>query len=89
MGEREGYTTWEFPIRKALKYFAIVWFVGVICGAVGITIAWKTDWYQRLGTLVGSFLWVNWWVSPFLLGVLVVAVYFDRRAKSRKTYGRY
>jgi len=24
LGEREGYTTWEFPVKKALKIFALI-----------------------------------------------------------------
>jgi len=87
--ERSGYSTWEFPISKAVKYFLRAWIIGIVCGVVLTVIAFKTDWYQQLGRLTLSFLTVNWWVSPFLLGSFIFIVWLNRLTKKNKSYGRY
>ena len=75
-------STYEIPVLRLLKYLFIIFLFGVAVGLGMAVIAYKTTWWQQLGTATVNFHVANPWFLLIYGGFgLVSLIYIGLRKK--------
>lgn len=80
-------STYEAPIWRLIKYMFIVLVFGMFLGAAMTVIAYRTGWWQQLGTAIWSFHMANWWMFGLysIFGtVTILAARYDHRKRVKQ-----
>jgi len=73
-------STYEIPVMRLLKYMFIIWLFGIAVGIGMAVVAYKTTWWQQLGTSTIQFHLAHPWFFLIYGGFgLVSLIYMTRR----------